>query len=318
MNEKTIVPVFFTIDDSYVPWLSVALASMKENASGDYDYRIHVITEDVSEEHKNRLSELADDHFQIEFTEMPKTLEQISNRIGNWLRADFFTLTIFFRLFLADMFEQYDKAIYLDGDICVPGDISEMYEIDLGDTILGVVNDYSIGGVPELTRYVREAVGVDHKHYFNSGILLMNFKKMRETRLAERFLELLTTYQFDTIAPDQDYLNAMCKDNVTYIPSEWDSMPCELPEFENPQIIHYNLFDKPWCYDNVKYEDYFWKYAPKSGFEDEIREYKAAYTDDKKRSDQEAMTRMVGRSTEIPDQEVTLRKVFESGQEERL
>lgn len=318
MNNDKLVPIFFTIDESYVPWLAVALTSMKENASSDYDYRIHIITEDVSDESKARLKAHESDNFRIQFTEMPKNLDAISDREENYLRADFFTLTIFFRLFLADMFPQYDKAIYLDGDICVPGDISEMFKIDLGTTLLGVVNDYSIAGIPELTRYVKEAVGVDHKRYFNSGILLMNFKEMREKNLAGRFLELLQRDQFDTIAPDQDYLNAMCKDNVTYLPNEWDSMPCDLPEFKNPQVIHYNLFDKPWCYDDVKYEDYFWKYAEESGFEKEIHDFKDHYSDEQKASDQKAMGLLVSRSASIPDQEVTMRKIFESGQEERL
>lgn len=315
---QPVVPVFFTIDEGYAPWLAVALTSMKANASRKYDYEIHVVYRDMDEETISRLKEIGDDWFRIEFTPMPHNLDMISDRIGNRLRADYFTLTIFFRLFLPDMFPWYSKGIYLDSDICVPGDISKMYEIEIGDNFLGVINDYSIANVPELRHYVADAVGVDAEHYFNSGILLMNFDKIREHQLSRRFLDLLTTYHFDCIAPDQDYLNALCKDKVTYLDREWDSMPCYLDPFENPHIIHYNLFDKPWCYDNVKYGDYFWDYAKDSGFYDEIKAYKDGYSDEQKASDARSMQLLVERGGSIPDQEVTMKKIFESGKEERL
>lgn len=319
MNTKPMIPIFFTIDEGYAPWLSVALISLKENASKEYRYEVHVVYHDMSANTIIKLSEIADDDFSISFEEMPQTLDQLHDFAGNnYLRADYFTLTIFIRLFLADMFPQYDKAIYLDSDICVPGDISKMYTINLKDNYLGVVNDYSIANIPELNHYVKDAIGVDKDHYFNSGILLMNFKKIRERELAKRFLDLMIKYHFDTIAPDQDYLNALCKDKVVYLDPTWDSMPCDLDEFENPQIIHYNLFDKPWCYDNVKYEKYFWDVAKRSGFYDEIVQYKKNYSDAQKKKDQESLALLVTRGNEIPDQEVTMRKIFESGQEERL
>lgn len=318
MKDKPIVPVFFTIDEGYAPWLAVALESMKANASKDHAYEIHVVYRDMEDKTIEKLEKISDDNFRIAFTPMPHNLDMISDRIGNRLRADYFTLTIFFRLFLPDMFPLYDKAIYLDSDICVPGDISKMYDIDLGDNYLGVINDYSIAGVPELVHYVEDAVGVDHTRYFNSGILLMNFKKLRERQLSKRFLDLLTTYHFDCIAPDQDYLNALCKDKVVYLDRTWDSMPCELDPFENPQIIHYNLFDKPWCYDNVKYGDYFWEYAKDSDFIDEIKAYKDNYSKEQMENDQKSLGLLVERGNEIPDQEVTMKKIFESKTEERL
>lgn len=318
MNKNETIPVFFTIDESYAPWLAVAIASMKANSNPDRHYTVHVIGNDLSPEVIDRLKAMEDDHFEIQVSKMQRNLDMIQDRMGNRLRADYFTLTIFFRIFLPDLFPQYDKAIYLDSDVCVPEDIAQMYDIELGDNYLGVVNDYSIAAVPELMHYVEDAVGIDRKRYFNSGILLMNFDQLRKRNLSGRFLELLNKYQFDTIAPDQDYLNALCKDKVVYMDKTFDSMPCEQKPFENPKVIHYNLFDKPWCYDDISYEDYFWKYAKESGFEDEIREFKKNYSQEQKDADAASLALLVERGNIIPDQEVTMKKVFESGAEERL
>ena len=98
--------------------------------------------ENVKEESIEKIAKLATQNCKIEFHTMEKGLETITDRVENKLRCDYFTLTIFFRLFIADMFPEYDKGIYLDSDIVVPGDISELYNIDLGNNIIGASRDH--------------------------------------------------------------------------------------------------------------------------------------------------------------------------------
>ena len=37
------IPIFFSTDDNYIPYLDVAIHSLIANASKDYDYRIIVL-----------------------------------------------------------------------------------------------------------------------------------------------------------------------------------------------------------------------------------------------------------------------------------
>lgn len=320
MNTNEIIPIFFTIDDGYAPLLGVALKSMIENASPDYKYKVHIIHEDVSDENQKKICALASDNFDIEFDSMKDSLKDITDRAENHLRCDYFTLTIYFRLFIPEMFPQYDKGIYIDSDIIVPGDISKLYQIDLKDKYIGACPDHSVSDVPPLAKYMEQAIGIDRYHYINSGVLLMNLKKLREKKLSSRFLSLLNTYHFDTIAPDQDYLNAMCYGNIEYLDECWDVMPNKAgkAELENPMLIHYNLFDKPWCYDGIQYENYFWDYAKKTVFYDDVKKMKEGFTDKQKQSDEEAFKRMFSKADSIPDTDVTFLKMYESGVEIRL
>lgn len=80
----------------------------------------------------------------------------------------------------------------------------------------------------------------------------------------------------------------------------------------------YNLFSKPWCYDGIQYGEEFWKYAEDSGYLDEIKAYKAAYTEEKKKADSECLELLVRRGSEIPDNEVTFKKLFDAGVKIRL
>lgn len=317
--KNEVIPIFFSVDDNYVPYLAVALNSIIDNASAGSNYKAIILHQGISEENKKKIESLAREGFEIEFVAMKDSLDCITDRMSNRLRADYFTLTIYFRLFIPAMFPEYDKGIYLDSDIVVLEDIAKLYNIELGDNLIGASVDYSIQNIPEFAKYTNEGVGVKVSEYINSGILLMNLKKLREVNIDRRFLELLNTYHFDSIAPDQDYLNALCYGKIKYLSGKWDTMPADgVPETENPYLIHYNLFAKPWCYDDIQYEKYFWKYAKTSGYLEEIQAYKKSYSDEQKKSDAECIGRMLKRALEISEQKENFKTVFESGKEMRL
>lgn len=317
MNKE--IPIFFTIDDGYAPFLAVALNSAIKNSSPDRCYKAIVLHQGLNETNTQKLKALETDNFKIELTPMKANFDTLDDRMSNRLRCDYFTLTIYFRLFIPAMFPQYDKGIYIDSDVVLTDDIAKLYDTDMGDNFIGACNDLSIADIPPLVAYTENAIGVKKQEYVNSGVLLMNLKKMREHDLEGHFLNLLNTYHFDSIAPDQDYLNAMCNGKIYYLDESWDAMPNDAkPPLEKTHLIHYNLFSKPWCYDGIQYGDEFWKYADDSGYIDEIKAYKAAYTDDKKKADGECLDLLVRRGAEIPENDITFKKMYEKGVKIRL
>ena len=316
---QTEIPVFFTIDNSYVPYLSVALASAIDHADPARRFRAIILHEDVSAENQDLIRALATEHFAVEFLPMQKGLESITDCMSNRLRCDYFTLTIYFRLFIPEMFPQYDKGIYIDSDVVIPGDLAELFDTNIGDNYIGACADLSVADVPPLVQYMEQAVGVPGNTYINSGVLLMNMEKLRQAHLDTHFLTLLNTYHFDCIAPDQDYLNAMCHTKIHYLPPEWDTMPNDNhPAAAHPKLIHYNLFAKPWCYDNIQYEEYFWEYAKKSAFYRQISDGKNNYSDEQKASDAKCLELLCERGAQIAQSEGTFRKIFEKGEKIRL
>lgn len=313
------IPIFFTIDDSYAPFLSVALNSAIKNSSKVKKYKAIVLYQELSEENRKKLMSLKTDNFGIEFVPMKSGLESITDRMSNRLRCDYFTLTIYFRLFIPKMFPEYDKGIYIDSDVVLTSDLAELFETEIGDNYIAACTDLSVADVPPLVKYMEQAVGVKAKEYINSGVLLMNLKKLREVKIEEHFLELLNTYHFDCIAPDQDYLNAICNGNIYYLDEVWDTMPNDNKSpLENAKLIHYNLFSKPWCYDDIQYGEIFWHYAEDSGYLDEIKAYKAGYSDEQKKSDAKCLDLLIERGDSIPETDVTFKKMFENGVRIRL
>ena len=313
MSNKTVVPVFFTADERYAPYLSTALVSLIEHTSKKNAYEINVIYHDMSGKSLRKLKRLAAGHDNVKliFTEMQETLEGISDRKSTRLKADCFTPTIYYRIFLPEMFPQYDKGIYLDSDLIVLEDIAKLFEEKLGDNLLAACLDMSTFGNKLFTKYFRDAIGVDTDAYFNSGVLLMDFKKFRDEEFCEHFLYLLNTYDFDTVAPDQDYLNAMCKGRVKYLDISWNTMPTsESLSKEKLKIVHFNLFFKPWHYDGTRYEEYFWEYANRSCFAKEIHNEKRDFAKNAGKTDEERLNQMSQRVMEILESEITFKNVF--------
>ena len=318
MNKVTI-PIFYAIDDGYSKFVAVSIKSLIMNANNNYNYDINVIYENLSEENAKKLKSLETDNVKIILTEMNQNLSMITDKLGNRLREYTFTLTIFFRLFIPVMFPKYDKCIYIDADTVIPGDISRLYNEDLGNNYLGCIVDKSTIDNEILASYFEEVVGIPRDKYINSGVLLMNSKKLRELKIDEKFLDLYTKYGFDVIAPDQDYINSMCYGHIKYLSDIYDAMPNpNNKEVKKPVIIHYNLFLKPWQYENVQYYDYFWKYAKFTPYYDEILEIKNSYTDEDRKKDSEWMDLMVSRAESLVGTQNTLKNVFESGKETRL
>ena len=274
-TQREVVPVFFAADDNYLPFLDVAIASCKENACKKYDYRIYVLHSGINGKKAEAVMRLADEHFKILFVDVSERLAKIADCLR--LR-DYYTSAIYYRLFIVGMFPEYDKAVYLDCDTVVLGDVSELYFTDLKRNLIGAVADGVVSAVPVFCEYTQKALGIEGGKYFNSGVIVMNLKYFRKENFYQAFYDILSSYEF-RVAPDQDCLNLLCKNKVHYFHDGWNRMPQAVNVSSAPiKLVHYNLAQKPWHYDGVKYEEYFWEYAKKSVFYQEIVAQKEAFT----------------------------------------
>lgn len=289
----TTVPVFFAVNDAYVPSLAVAIQSLIDHCDGQDTYQLIILNQGLTAENQARLAALATARVTLSFVSLADKLLAQVNDHDNRLRADYFTMTIYYRLFIADMFPELTKAIYLDSDTLVLGDIADLYRTDLHGALLGAVPDPFIANDPKTAAYAEQAVGVPATEYFNSGVLLMDLAGMRKAQFSTHFLALLHEYQFPSIAPDQDYLNAMMHDRLDILPAEWN---VQTDGIKAPKVVHYNLFKKPWHYRHVPYEDEFWQYAAESPYLQELEDMRAAFGDDDKQTDDHNMTAMLAKA----------------------
>ena len=220
----------------------------------------------LDKEKTDEILKLQDENFRIEFEDISYAIKEIKDKLPN---EQHFGLATWYRLFIQSLFPQYDKILYLDCDIVVLGDVSELYNIDLEGNYIGGVVEHWILHSPIFSYYTKNAVGIENKDYINAGIMIMDLKKFRENGIEEKFVELINTYNFNVIDPDQSYINYLCHGHIKYLPFEWNRTPLENVECENPKIVHYALGFKPWHTD-VYLDNYFWDYVKNSAFYNEI------------------------------------------------
>ena len=286
MKENKIIPIFFASDRNYIPYLTVAIKSMVNKINNISQYRVYILTNDVTENDITEIRSLERDNFKIEIVDVNPKIESIKNKVA--LR-DYYSVSIYFRLFIPTLFPQYDKAIYLDSDILLNADIAKLYKEEIGNNYVGAILDETVYTNKDFIYYVNEALDVSEKQYFNSGVLIMNLKKFRDNDIENDFYKWVNSYDFGTVAPDQDYLNCISKNKVKYLELGWNKMPIGQDlEDEKLYLIHYNMFFKPWKYENVMFDKYFWDVAKTTTFYNFIKQKQQSYTDEQKANDQVA------------------------------
>lgn len=283
MKEKKIIPIFLATDDNYAKYLAVALKSIITNANTrDYFYKVYVLETDLDKKFLESFKDICGDVASVEYVNVKNQIKLFESRLT--LR-DYYTYTTYYRVFISEMFPEYDKAIYLDCDLVVNGDISRLFNTNLGNNLVGAIQEEVMFINEHFFRYAPLNLGVSTLKYFNAGVLVMNLKEFRNQDIYNKFINLIMEKQFP-VAQDQDYLNVLCKGKVRYLPYSWNKTPINVGIIcAKPNLVHYKLGFKPWKYDNVMYGEYFYKYAKETIFYDEIIEARDNYTEEQKEKD---------------------------------
>ena len=286
MENKNVIPIFFAVDDGYIPFLAVSLQSLIENSKKENFYLIKILYTNISEENQKKIQKFEQENVSIEFVDLNYYIEKIKDKLYT---RDYYSKTTYFRLFIPNLYPQYTKALYLDSDIVVLEDVADLYNTNMENYLVAAAPDDVIQTIEVFQEYAEKVVGVaDYRNYFNAGVLLMNLDELRKFDFQEKFIYSLDKIKF-SVAQDQDYLNRLCKGRVKIVDSNWNRMPIAR-EKENQgdiKLIHYNLAYKPWHFEDILYKDYFWNYAKKTEFFDTIQKIKDNYSDEERFEDME-------------------------------
>lgn len=291
MNAKPIIPVFYACDDNFVKFTMVSIASMLENASDEYRYEIHILHTDIQPETMTAVYRMQRPGVEIRFDNVSAYLRSISDILPI---RDYYTKTTYFRLFIAEMFPGIKKAVYIDSDTVVIGDISKMYETELTENDwLGACHEQAMVQEDVYGTYVERCLGIDRNSYFNAGVLLINCEQFRRQNILGKFAAMLRVYNF-VVTQDEDYLNVICHGHVKFLHQGFNTEVfgvIPIPENEIC-VLHYIMVSKPWHFPDCRYGEYFWEYAAKTEVYRDILKIAEDYTDEQRKSDFDSCDRL--------------------------
>ncbi|MDR3256572.1 MAG: hypothetical protein LBT18_02825 [Endomicrobium sp.] len=254
------INVAFCFDENLWMQAGVAIYSLLHNSNDKCNYNIYcLVTERVLNEFRDVLKELVNKNSQISTITFINITSDFDNvNTTSWSKG------VVYRLLLYKLLPDLEKIVYCDVDVVFTSDLCELNSIDVGNNYLAATIDYCpIPYNNELWRKYNLYELRNQKRYVNSGVLVMNLKKIREDELYKKWFEL-SKYSFPY--PDQDMLNISCRDKIKYIDEKYNSTEKE------SVIIHYAGGEngKPWnryISDATLDLDYvWWQYANATPF----------------------------------------------------
>ena len=255
-NMTNSVSIAFITDQGFLMPTSVAIKSMIDHKNADSVYDIRIIATDCDDVEVSRLNDYSSDNVSISIvktnTKKYAEIKQLSH----------ITIACLLKFDICDLLPDCEKILYIDGDVYVNGDLTDLFNINIGDAYVGGVKSLDMIGS-----------NLDHK-LSNAGVFLFNAKKMREDRMTEKLYKKRMEIG-DCGSMDQKVFNILLGDEIFTIPYKYNCVAgmilsdkrlfsidklnslyetgysCVEDFLNDAIIIHYASGGKPWKYDFV-------------------------------------------------------------------
>ena len=286
---KEAVPVVLSANNRFAPYLDIMIRSMIANASNSRNYDIIILYNDISEKNQHLITSASrgKENISIRFARVCEYFDA-----GKLFVDQHLSVETYYRLIIPEIMPHYHKILYLDCDMVADQDVGKLYDLDLKGAVIGAAKDIDVAGQLNLNQnnwktYATKTLGLYNPFdYFQAGVLILDLDGLRKTASSEEMIKLALSQSFR--CHDQDVLNIICKNKVTYIPQQWNTLmdwqepgrsrmqilkmaPRQLFEEyatarKAPYLIHYAGYQKPWDVVDCDFAEYFWEYAKLSPY----------------------------------------------------
>lgn len=258
------------IDNNYTKYCAVMLTSLFENNKGTY-FVIHIICDQLSKENQSVLKEIVETKYNNQMRVYC---------LGEHFLDNFYTKSdshisksTYYRLFISSIIDDsVTKVLYLDCDLVVVGSICDLWNTDISNYAIGVVEDMWSGKEDNYIRLSYDSL----YSYFNAGVMLINLNYWRQNFIESELLKYANCNMSRLIFYDQDVLNAVLYQHKKNLPLRWNMQDGFLrkkkkikreyldvldTEIGLAVIIHFTGSKKPWHYKSVHpYKSEYFKY----------------------------------------------------------
>lgn len=243
--------IVLSADESYARYGAVVMASVIANAVDPGRIRFFMLTPGMSEKTKGDLRS------SVEGTGVELEIIDIDVQALEGLKAGRFGTAALLRLLMhCYLPEGCERVIYLDCDVMVRSDLSDLWSVPL--------NGCPAAAAMDLCKPSNSEKRKSPEDYFNSGVMVIDLSEWRNQRVGERALTYLEQEGDSFRYPDQDALNHVLKGSWYRLSPEWNFQPTayaaiekryshlapHLPAIEaairHPRIVHFIGAVKPW------------------------------------------------------------------------
>lgn len=162
-----------------------------------------------------------------------------------------FSKEMYYRLLCPWILPEEERVLYLDPDMIINASLSDFYHMDLAGAAMAAARE-RFTGMDDIKRLGLKPDTV----YVNSGVLLMDLRKMRKEMNMEEIWQVLRMREEELLFPDQDLINIMWEGKIKYVKDGYNLNVnvLYLKEYLMPwaqkksvcRIMHYLGPNKPW------------------------------------------------------------------------
>ncbi len=261
-DSKQNIHICMISDDNYVVPTCVTIQSLINSKIRNQRYYIHIVASALSEKTIQQFRTLESQDVTIHI--IKEDASQRFRELHIFEKDSICTASIaaLLKFILPELLAEIDRVLYIDGDIIVKKNIGGLYNHNIEDYYAAAVIDS--GSIYYKHEYVKLV-----KNYFNSGVMLLNLKKLRNENLAEKLIQTKQEMKNYSLM-DQNVFNLVFDGKVLLLPIKYNFMPVSLDRsnskwnikqinerygtsyqnkkqlYEDAVIIHYSSKDKPW------------------------------------------------------------------------
>ncbi len=280
--------VVYASNEGYVRHLATSMISLFDRNREMDEIVVYVLSVGICQESQEKLQGIAKQYGRsLQLIE----LNDIKSRFTYEIDTRGFDISAMGRLFMGALLpETVERVIYLDCDTVVLQSLRKLWELDLKGQLLAAVME------PTIYEAVKQEIGLSGQEpYYNSGVLLINLRKWRESRAEKRLLDFYESKDGSLFACDQDTMNGALKREIlpmmprynyftNYRYFSYENLVQHAPWYgkvpkeqfvlakKHPAVIHYMGDERPWIAGNLNhfrraYEKYLamtpWAGTPK-------------------------------------------------------
>lgn len=185
---------------------------------------------------------------------------------GGWRKISS-SLFTYARLFLGRLLPEVDRVLYLDSDLLVHADVTQLFSLDLDGRLLAAFT----GGETQYTNdwpFMKGEGIRGETPYFNAGVYLMDLELWRRQDVLTQCLEFGCKHRDAIKGADQTLLNWVVRGNHIPLANHWNQLVppgASLPPDADGQeaIFHFFGQPKPWDWLGRRIHPWFpfWKQA---------------------------------------------------------
>lgn len=246
-------------DDRFAMPLTVTLASALSSLAVTTQLEIFILDGGISKKHAAKI-EACLHHIRSDSVLHWVTPELES--LKHLKATQYISVSTYLRLQIADLLpRRVSKAIYLDCDLIICKDLTELWTEPLDDFSFAAVRDFAFPVVSsnEAIDHWRELRLDPETPYFNAGVMLIDLDSWRNTATGSQVIRYLSEMRDRNNLADQGGLNAVLAGQLKILDPRWNATLSSLSLYEetmqglplqtvksDPWIIHFTSRWKPW------------------------------------------------------------------------